>query len=306
MDDAEGARLWSIMEAANDELLVCDPSYQCKEDDVRNIQADVLGRVSDQMEENGSSEVGPLERDFIRARVRVMVHAILFPVTLRYAKLDRVVCRIGGARGWAAGSVQALNEEDPSDPTGQTNLPYVVKIDPPDSRLVSVPKDTNEYVRAEICFGQRDGALWFTRMCLPKAVRKGAMKRSRPRRFAVGDRVACAVEDASDDYTDWAAGTVLAVDHVVEGEDGVSGGFAAYQVKLDSGGQVLVHVDEHWLVRSLALQPVGPRVAADGTRFVQRLSKRRTEDGRIHIDHMTCKVRKLASDTDSDDDDDSD
>ena len=54
-------------------------------------------------------------------------------------------------RGWAAGSVQALNEEDPSDPTGQTVLAYVVKIDPPDSRLVSVPKDTTDYVRAEVC-----------------------------------------------------------------------------------------------------------------------------------------------------------
>ena len=82
---------------------------------------------------------------------------------LRFAKLDRVVCNIGGSRGWAAGSVQALNEEDPSDPSGETLLAYVVKVDPPDSRLVSVPKDTNQYARAEVCFGQRAGAEWFTR-----------------------------------------------------------------------------------------------------------------------------------------------
>ena len=32
---------------------------------------------------------------------------------------------------------QATHEEDPADPTGQTVLPYVVKIDPPDGRLIN-------------------------------------------------------------------------------------------------------------------------------------------------------------------------
>ena len=36
---------------------------------------------------------------------------------------------------------QATHEEDPADPTGQTVLPYVVKIDPPEGRLISVPTD---------------------------------------------------------------------------------------------------------------------------------------------------------------------
>ena len=39
----------------------------------------------------------------------------------------------------------------------QRSLPYVVKIDPPNSRLVSVPMDDNKVVRAEVCFGQRAG-----------------------------------------------------------------------------------------------------------------------------------------------------
>ena len=30
---------------------------------------------------------------------------------------ERVVCRIGGEHGWAPGKIQALNEDDPSDPT---------------------------------------------------------------------------------------------------------------------------------------------------------------------------------------------
>ena len=50
--------------------------------------------------------------------------------------------------------MQALNEDDPSDPSGQSRLSYVVKIDPPDSRLVSVPEDDNTYARAEVCFPQ--------------------------------------------------------------------------------------------------------------------------------------------------------
>jgi len=237
--------------------------------------------------------------------VQAGVQAILEPAQeRRFAKLDRVVCRIGGSRGWAAGSVQALNEEDPSDPTGQTRLAYVVKIDPPASRLVSVPRDSNDLARAEVCFGQRAGAICFTRMCLPKTVRKGVQRSQR--RFARGDRVVCAVEDASDDFTDWAPGTVAAVDYLVDEEDGIAGGLAPYQVLLDSGTAVLVHADEHWLVRDLALQPAGPRTASGGTRSVQRMSKRKTDDGLECVDHATRKVRKLADETDDDDDDDDD
>ena len=176
--------------------------------------------------------------------------------------------------------------------------------------MVSVPRDTNELVLAEVCFGQRQGARWFTRMCLPKAVRRGAQRSQR--RFGLGERVACAVEDSSDEYTDWAAGEVVGLDHEVEEEDGVAGGIAPcaeiaprsrrdlaptrratlgvrtlgvstrgrtagahflthfsptdpplpppppssygrYEVRLDSGPTVLVHADEHWLVRGLDL-----------------------------------------------------
>jgi len=36
-------------------------------------------------------------------------------------------------------------------------------------------------------------------------------------------------------------------------------GTVPYRVQLDSGRKVLVHRDEPWLVRDLALQPEGPR-----------------------------------------------
>ena len=47
----------------------------------------------------------------------------------------------------------------------------------------------------------------------PPAIRR---LRVSSRRFSQGDRVACAVEDASGDYSDWAAGTVQVVDYRVD------------------------------------------------------------------------------------------
>lgn len=296
--------LWKIMEVVNKELAEADPMQTVSAGDVKSIQVDVLDDVFEAMSKQSRSELTGDDVSFIKRRVRTLVGNNLPAPKRRFAKLDRVVCKIGGSRGWAAGSVQALNEDDPSDPTGQNRLPYVVKIDPPDSRLISVPGDDNRYARAEVCFGQRDGAIWFTRMCLPKAVRRGSQKL---RRFCVGDRVACAVEDSTGDYSEWAAGTVRALDRLVEDARGVPGGLAPYEVELDSGTVVLVHVDEHWLVRDLALQPPGPRIAADGTRCLQRMGKRKTADGLESVDHTTRRVRKVDSscfscDSDSEDD----
>ncbi len=283
-NDEEGRMLWLIMEAVNEELLVCDPTNAVSEEGVKNIQLEMLDRVFAVISKEGRSELSANDRAFIKKRVRSLVFGALPGPKRRFAKLDRVVCNIGGSRGWAAGSVQALNEEDPSDPTGESRLAYVVKIDPPDSRLVSVPEDHNDYARAEVCFGQRTGAREYTRSCLPKAIRKGSQRTHR--RFKQGARVACAVEDSTGDYTEWAAGTVQALDHPVEELDGVPGGLAPYEVRLDSGATVLVHMDEHWLVRDLELQPAGPRIAADGTRCVQRISKRPTDSGWETVDHM--------------------
>ena len=44
------------------------------------------------------------------------------------------------------------------------------------------------------------------------------------------------------------------------------------QVRLDTGCDVLVHRDEHWLVRDLALQREGVRIGADGTRCLGEFS----------------------------------
>jgi hypothetical protein len=139
--------------------------------------------------------------------------------------------------------------------------------------------------------------LWTLR-CLPRTKARGSHHK---RRFVVGERVACAVE--SDDgnlfapdngYTDWAAGTVIAVDHPVEGMGAMPGGIVPYRVAMDSGATVLVHQDEHWLIRDLTLQPTGPRVSADGTRELTRMGTCKLRDGLWHVvDHVTRNVRKL-------------
>ena len=80
-------------------------------------------------------------------------------------------------------------------------------------------------------------------------------------RFAVGDRVACLTNSPTDDPEDdeWAVGTVSAVfhrepqfppDHCVP-----------YQVRLDAGGAVFVPEDDDELVRSLADDGHGERLA---------------------------------------------
>ena len=58
--------------------------------------------------------------------------------------------------------VHAVHEPDPDDGSGRRKFAYIVLTDPPTARLVSVPQDSNDLIRAEVCFGQRAGALWFS------------------------------------------------------------------------------------------------------------------------------------------------
>ena len=143
----------------------CDPEQMISESDFADIIAEVVDTVFSVMEEEERTELNDRDLGFIRERTRKRAKGALPKVerpARRFNKLERVVCFIGGERRWAAGSIQALDEDDPNDPTGQTVLPYVVKIDPPNSRLVSVPKDSSDLVRPEVCFGQRAGANWFS------------------------------------------------------------------------------------------------------------------------------------------------
>merc|ERR1711920_93259 len=98
-------------------------------------------------------ELNEEDHILIQRSVKEMVELRL-RYSYRYKKFDRVVCRIGGDRKWAAGTIMGLDEKDPKDPTGQARLPYVVKLDPPEGRLIAVHADESDLVRAEVCFGQ--------------------------------------------------------------------------------------------------------------------------------------------------------
>ena len=170
------------------------------------------------------------------------------PPRLRFQKTDRVLCKISGR--WAAGAIASVNEDDPEDPTGQSKVPYVVRLDPPIGRLIAVPVDDSNVCAVEVCWGQkqtspaqaaRAGALWWTLFSLPTFQPK-------TRRFAVGDRVACAVEDDTDQLSLWAPGTVQEVDISLEADAsrvlpqlswaGIANR-VPYRVQLDSGCQVI-------------------------------------------------------------------
>ena len=289
----------------------------------------VLMKVTDEMcsllVDEMRAELSSADLQLIDSRVSQLVDEQLAregqPTKTRFQKFERVVCRIGGEEGWAPGTIQALDEADPEDPTGQSTLPYVVKLDAPIGRLISVPSDDNSLCRAEVCFGHRSvklasgcSALSFTLRCKPQA--KGGQKL----RFCVADRVTCAIEDESGDFTVWSAGKVTDVgydmeqDVMCEDRDFALAwnwakrpGVVPYRVLLDSGVAVNVHRDVHWLVRDLALQPAGPRQSEDGERNVKRLVKRRCgESGSWEcIDHATRKVRIQEGVDSSDDDSDS-
>ena len=236
----------------------------------------------------------------------------------RFLKFDRVVCKIGeGEHNWSSGNIQMINAADPYD--SSRAVPYVVKLDPPAERLMVVPRDEDTIARAEVCFRQ-DSELWLTLSCLPRRPVKAA------RRFRVDDRVTCAAKDNTNkSYSVWLAGTVLAVDVSVdtdaslvrqpaaaaklllmEREGAGSALCVPYRVRLDDDSIVLVHKDEHWLIRDLTLQPEGVRQGAGGTRCLSRLEKRLASAGDNQweaIDHATRRVRRCEA-PDSDDSDD--
>lgn len=284
----------------------CDPNQMLDVGDFQEVIEECSSKVLKVMDREKRSEMDEEDQAFIVRRVHKMVAACFEQYEAqrakptRYHRAERVVCMIGGARRWASGLIASVNEDDP-ETNGRTKLPYVVKIDAKfgeKSRLVSVSKDNHNICRAEVCFGSRAGALWFTLFCVPLNSLKGE------RRFALGERVVCAVEDESDDYSTWASGKVVDVDYSIEADAAEllpdcdwSGNKAKvpYRVELDSGCHVLVHRDEHWLVRDATLQAAGPRQVADGAgaaSCLTRLERRHKGDYTFEaVDHHTRRVR---------------
>ena len=65
-----------------------------------------------------------------------------------------------------------------------------------------------------------------------------------------------------------------------------SDGIVPYRVLLDTGGRVLVHRDDHWLVRDLRLQPAGPPPLAGG-RCLTRFARRQGDDAKLWTPQQT-------------------
>jgi len=269
-----------------------DPDQDLTNPDVEEILDDIF-RVLDDNDYYSPSD------DFIEKHTQKMVKRLNdqkleeAAQKLRFQRTHHVVCNMG--QTWGNGTIQAVNVPDPQEPWNK--LPYVIKLNHPVNQLISAPQDDNHTVLREVCFGQGQDGLMFTVICLPMQHKPG------PRRFRVGERVACVVEDSVPDPTGsvWTAGTVQEIDvdmeegvklHLIQllGRDWPFGVTCApYRVQLDNGCCVLVHKDEHWLIRDLAYQPVGPCQKMDGR---SNIVKQQCGDAYVVVDHTTRQVRK--------------
>lgn len=291
-----------VENAVGDAINEFDVHQVIRAGDFQEILQGVTAHILTVMDEEHRTHLGDDGREFIEWRVRHLVGGCLYQYDVertkptRYLRSERILCKTAG--GWACGTIQKTNEDDPNDRKGP-KLPYVVRLDPDEAgqaRSIAVPKDINEVCRTEVCFGQRADALFFTLCSLPARKRKSTLAR----RFTAGERVACAVEDSSDDYSVWAAGTVLDVDYSVAdaaaallpGRDwSGAAGLVPYRVELDDGATVLVHRDDHLLVRDLALQKPGVR-QCDAGRCMSRLEVRHRGDYTFEaVDHSTRRAR---------------
>eukprot|EP01048_Picozoa_sp_COSAG05_P013324 COSAG05_NODE_1408_length_4964_cov_3.612950_1_plen_362_part_00 len=240
----------------------------------------------------------------------------------RFAKYDRVWCNLGGDIGWVSGNVQATDEPAP-DESGVL-LPYVVMLDKPHKRLISVPFDRNGCVRADVCFEAwpyaPDGA--WAQPFAQAAARKAPLKRPKLR-FEVGTRVACltAGPDGLDWPRRWSAGTIQEHWHHQAGAP--DGSAVPYAVALDSivaDGHitnqspqqqqkqkqkiVLVHQDEHQYVRALQHQPAGQ--CPSGIALARFTTRPSDELGWVEkVDQQTQRVRKAREKNVESDEDDS-
>jgi hypothetical protein len=189
-----------------------DVDQQLRIVDINAIIQSVSFKVGRGMDESGRDELNELDKEFIEKAVRRMIKPILEQILeqrtrsaterkLRFDKRERVVCNIGSE--WMSGTVQSLNEPDAED----NLMPYVVKIDPPVNRLMSVPFDSNSVIRPEVCFRQSGDVSLFTLYCLPQI-------KSKAQRFGVGDRVTCVIEDSVQDPKGiiWSPGTISEVE----------------------------------------------------------------------------------------------
>lgn len=133
-----------IQDAVGEQIQIHDPQQALRGGDFQDVLDECVDKVHKVMEEDSRSELNADDRGFIARRVSQRVVEFFDQYRAersrptRYKRTERVVCRLDGDRQWASGAVVMVNEVNPDD--GYSILPYVVKIDGPQRRLISVPK----------------------------------------------------------------------------------------------------------------------------------------------------------------------
>ena len=223
--DDWGLRHQSIVDAAASwiQRLDIDQRLPAADIDISGILDSIAMSVSRVMEQKGLDQLDDDCHKFIQKCVQQKITPTLDRLSqqLRFEKRERVVCNIrsdllgelySSPRTWCTGTIQQLNKPDQKQ---KVIVPYVVKLDPPIDRTISVPFDSNAVVRVEACFRESadDRLDCGTLYCLPQI-------KSKAKRFAVGDRVVCSVENSVEDSAvtgvEWAAGTVTEVEISME------------------------------------------------------------------------------------------
>ena len=133
---AHRALVGHIEELSRAGIASCDPQGQLSRSTADAIVQVLVEALYDVLVADGRGQLSDDDRAYIREMTRRLTRERLPKPSKRFSVSDRVVCLVGGERGWAAGTVQSLDQDG--------IFPYVVKLDPPDARLVSVPTDTPE------------------------------------------------------------------------------------------------------------------------------------------------------------------
>ena len=206
---------------------------------------------------------------------------------------ERVLCSLPD--GWFRGTVIMLTQSD--FPDGSPPLSNLVHIRLENALVEGHQKIyvQDKYVRREVCFGQ----LVETESYIEALVKQ--LQGVKQLRFAVGERVACLVEDDSGDNAVWKGGTVSQLRPRLSsslscpvGQGNGTNKFAAYTVQLDSDCRVFVPKDHHLLVRDLRCQPVGVHDAgAFGKRFSRQL--RSDDSGQWDLIDLETRRKRACS-----------
>ena len=171
------AHLLRVEDAVSQQMDACDPERTLDAADFHNVLTDVTETVMRVMNEGARTEFNDEDRNFISWRVKCLVRpgpgaceALTVPEfgmelqgkrrievakPMRFQRLDRVVCRLGG-NNWESGVVQhahddAHDDADDAENHGHQTEPRSSVHVMIDSCLVVVPEDDCHLQRAAAC-----------------------------------------------------------------------------------------------------------------------------------------------------------